>query len=133
AAKATEAITRSAPGEVVRLEYRYRTKNGEWRSFEGIGTNLLHDPAVQGIVVNSRDITDRKRMEEELRDSEEYLKQLFECAPDAIYLNDSEGRFVDGNRAAEEMIGYPKPELIGKSILSLGLIKIDQIADAARV
>jgi two-component system sensor histidine kinase/response regulator len=55
------------PGDSATLEYRYRHKDGSWRYFEAMGTNLLSDPAVAGVVVNSRDITERKRMEDELR------------------------------------------------------------------
>lgn len=39
--------------------FRFRDANGEYRWLESIGTNLLDDPAIQGIVVNSKDITDR--------------------------------------------------------------------------
>ena len=49
----------------------------------------------------------RKRAEGPLRESEERLRILFEFAPDAYYLNDLEGNFVDGNRAAEEVSGHP--------------------------
>lgn len=47
-------------------EFRFRHRDGSWRHFEGIGTNLLANPAIEGIVVNSRDVTERKRAEEEI-------------------------------------------------------------------
>ena len=50
-----------------RIEYRFQHKDGSWRYLESIGQNLLHDPVVQGIVVNSRDITERKQLEEQIR------------------------------------------------------------------
>ncbi|MBI3989573.1 MAG: GAF domain-containing protein [candidate division NC10 bacterium] len=46
-------------------ELRIRHKDGSWRIFEGIAMNLLHDPDVGGVVINSRDITERKRAQEE--------------------------------------------------------------------
>lgn len=58
----------------------------------------------------------------ESTDSRERLKILFEFAPDAYYLNDMQGRFIDGNRAAEKLTGYQKHELIGKNFLELNLI-----------
>ena len=58
------------------------------------------------------------------------LKILFEYAPDAYYLNDMNGRFIDGNRAAEELTGYQKHELIGKNFLELDLIPDDYIPKA---
>ena len=54
------------PGEVVTLEYRRRNREGEWRFLESTGSNLIGHPAVAGIVLNSHDITDRKRAEEKL-------------------------------------------------------------------
>lgn len=85
-------------------------------------------PADMAII---RDITKRKKAEEELKSSEEWLKILFEYAPDAYYLYDSYGNFIDGNRAAEKLIGYKKSELIGKSFLKLGLLPKSQIPKAA--
>lgn len=78
-----------------------------------------------------RDITERKRAEAVLHESEERFKTLFEYAPDAYYLHDFEGRFIDGNRAAEEMIGYKKEEVIGKSFLELGLLSPGGLQRAA--
>ena len=64
--------------------------------------------------------------------SEEHFRVLFECAPDGYFLYDLQGRFVDGNRAAEEIIGYQRHELIGKSFLKLNLLSKSQITRAAR-
>lgn len=52
------------PGKPIPVLWRRRHKNGHWLWLEGVATNLLHDPAVQGIVTNYRDVTDRKRAEE---------------------------------------------------------------------
>ncbi len=52
-------------GEVITVEYRLRHKDGSWRWMEGTMTNLLHDPVIDAIVVNFRDITERKQAEEE--------------------------------------------------------------------
>ena len=53
------------PGFTTAIDFRFRHKDGSWRILEAIGRNLLHDPSVSGIVINARDITDRKRIEEE--------------------------------------------------------------------
>ena len=84
-----------------------------------------------GVQVIQRDITDQRRAEDELRSSEERLRVLFENAPDAIYLNDLKGNFIDGNKAAEEITGYKRDELIGKSFLKLDLLSAGQIKKAA--
>jgi two-component system, cell cycle sensor histidine kinase and response regulator CckA len=50
-------------------------RDGQWMMLEGTGYNMLHHPAVQGIVVNARDVTERINAEEALRHSEEQLHQ----------------------------------------------------------
>jgi PAS domain S-box-containing protein len=75
----------------------------------------------------NRDITDIKEAEEELKNSEEQLKILFEFAPDAYYLNDLKGKFIDGNKEAEKLLGYKKDELINKNFLKLKLLSPNQI------
>ena len=82
---------------------------------------------------SGEDITEQKKAEEVLRSSEERLRILFDFAPDAYYLNDLKGNFVDGNRAAEALMGYNKEELIGKSFLSLKLLSRKQILKATKL
>ncbi len=53
------------PGGTARSAVRVRHRNGTWRIIEAVGVNLLHDPVVNGIVIDFRDITDRGREEEE--------------------------------------------------------------------
>lgn len=66
-----------------------------------------------------------------LAGSEERLKILFEDAPDGYYLSDLKGAFVDGNSAAEQITGYRRDELIGKSFLSLKLLSSADVLRAA--
>lgn len=55
------------PGVHPPVEFRIRHKDGSWRSLEAIASNLLNDPSIGGVVVNSRDTTERKASEEEIR------------------------------------------------------------------
>ena len=73
------------------------------------------------------DITERKQAEEELKHSEERFKVFFECAPDPYYLIDLQGNFLDGNKAAEEAIGYKREELIGKNLFEANLLLPEDI------
>jgi PAS domain S-box-containing protein len=113
------------------IEYRIQRRDGDWiwlhdrasRSYEVDGTLR-----VDGVF---SDITARKKAEEELKNSEERLRILFEYAPDGYYLSDLKGNFIDGNKAAEEIIGYKRDELIGKSFIKLNLLPKAQIPKAA--
>src|SRR4051794_19070970 len=62
---ATFVQTVNAGGVSPLVEFRFRHADGSWRHLEAIGNSLLEDPTVGGMVVNSRDITERKRAEEE--------------------------------------------------------------------
>jgi PAS domain S-box-containing protein len=63
------------PGKVEQAEFRLRAKDGSWRWQLAVGTNLLHEPAVGGILINSRDITERKRDEDAVRAAKEKLEE----------------------------------------------------------
>ncbi|MBW1732746.1 MAG: PAS domain S-box protein, partial [Deltaproteobacteria bacterium] len=58
---------------------------------------------------------------------------MFEFAPDGFYLNDLEGNFIDGNKVAQEIIGYKKEELVGSSFLKLGVLPPEEIPKAAEL
>ncbi len=66
-----------------------------------------------------------------IAESEERLRILFEGAPDGCYLNDLRGIIVDGNSAAEAIVGYERHELIGKNLFRVGLLKVADLPRAA--
>ena len=55
------------PNALVATQFRARHSDGTWRHLEGVAKNLLDDPAVGGVVINYRDVTDRSTLEEQLR------------------------------------------------------------------
>ncbi|MCT9095242.1 histidine kinase N-terminal 7TM domain-containing protein [Haloarchaeobius sp. HME9146] len=73
-----EMFTDLAEGvaDTVRVEARVRHADGTWRVLESVGRDLVSDPYVEGIVINSRDVTDRKRRERELVRTNERLDQF---------------------------------------------------------
>ena len=98
------------------LELRAQHKDGSWRTVSGIAQNLLDNPAVGGVVINYRDITERKQAEERLKESEEKWRSLVENAPDGIVVTDVKGTIVQSNTATANMHGYESAEeLLGKS------------------
>ena len=56
----------AAPGAVATAEYRLSSTDGSWRYVESIVTNRMDDPNVEGLVLNTRDVTDRKTLQDEL-------------------------------------------------------------------
>ena len=66
------------PGCIVFLEFRFLHKDSSWRDLDAIAKNLLDDPGVAGIVLSSRDVTKRKRAEEELRHNCEKLQRTLD-------------------------------------------------------
>jgi PAS domain S-box-containing protein len=60
----------ASPGDSWKGSARLRHRDGGWRLLESSGRNLLHDPAIEGVVVNSRDVTDERRLEEALAESQ---------------------------------------------------------------
>jgi PAS domain S-box-containing protein len=85
---------------------------------------------VSGQVANA---IERKRVEEALRESEEQIKASLENAPDGVYLSDLAGTFLYGNRRTEEIIGYPREEIIGKNMMVLNLLAPEGRAKAAEL
>ncbi len=63
-------VLAQSPGGTTRVTIRYRHRDGSYRVLESTGINLAHVPAIGGIVVNSRDVTDRRSLEERLGQSQ---------------------------------------------------------------
>jgi diguanylate cyclase (GGDEF)-like protein/PAS domain S-box-containing protein len=91
-----------------KAEYRFRHKDGSWRWMESVGTYLLDDPHVGGVVVTSRDVTERKEAEDKLREAEERYRTLVEHIPAVTYIDriDEVNSAVYISPQVEEMLGY---------------------------
>ena len=116
-----------------RREINFRCKNGKWIWIEITAKLIKKWGILSNFRITVQDITERKKAEEELKDSEERLKILFDYAPDAYYISDIKGKFIDGNKAAERLIGYKREELIGKSFLKIKLLSLVDIPKAIKV
>ncbi len=75
----------------------------------------------------------RKRLEQALGESEEKLKTYLENAPDGVYISDLKGTFLYGNHKSEEITGYTREELVGKSFLELNILPKKYLARAAKL
>lgn len=95
---------------------RFLCKNGSWCFLEASGTNLLADEAVGGLVINSRDVTERFRVQEALRQSEVRFRAIFEGAALGIALSDPSGELLTTNPAMHKLFGYTEEELRQRTI-----------------
>ena len=113
-----QSIKGFASGKDLNVEYRIKDSSGNWRWFHdrSIGKHTEGEAIViEGISI---DITDRKRTEDALRESEERYRTLVETSPDAISLLDSHLNVMMANRPALVLYGYESfEEVIGRSAL----------------
>ncbi|HET8753914.1 MAG TPA: PAS domain-containing protein, partial [Salinimicrobium sp.] len=95
--------------------FRFKDGEGDWRWLETTATNLLDDPAVEGIVVNSRDITQVMRQAREIEQINERYKLAATATQDLIYdwdlQNDEVVRF---HRSLDDLFGYTVEEVAEK-------------------
>lgn len=122
AADLEEVYTRTNPGTPT--EYRMLTADGGSLYVESIGVNLLDVPGVNGIVINTHAVHERKQAEQALSESEERFRLIFQHSNDAIYLfeitsSGMPGKIVDTNEVAVRQTGYTKEELVQKNLLDL--------------
>ncbi len=106
-----EAFARlvAAAGATMHAESRIRTADGGWRWVSFILRNRLDDPAVRGIVVNGRDVTERKEAERR----QAVLASVVEGAAFAIFSVDRDGVVTAWNPAAETQYGIPAARVVG--------------------
>ncbi|MBA2441968.1 MAG: PAS domain S-box protein, partial [Rubrobacter sp.] len=144
------------PDAISSTELRIRHADGSWRHMESRCNNLLDDPAVGGVVLNSRDITESKRREREVRELNEELEQrverrtaqlrealedlgasekrfrsLVQNASDVITVLDGAGTIRYESPAVEPVLGYRPEDLVGRS--AFDLIHPEDVDEASRV
>ena len=108
------------PFKQITIQYKYKTKEGEYIWLEATGTNKLSDPAIQGIIVNSRDITERRRAEEEQR-MRSKMQALSENSPDLITRLEGNGSISYINPMIETYVGGKAEQFLNKKVEKLNL------------
>ena len=103
--------TRRMTGEDQPVNFRFRRQNGSWCILETIGRDLLDDPVTAGIVINSRDITQRQEVEQALRESEAKFRTLAETAAAGIFIHRA-AEFLYVNQAASIITGFDRESLL---------------------
>jgi len=114
------------PHAIGRVTYRFRHKDGTWRYLDSVGRNLLSEAAVRGIVINSRDVTERVQMEQELRRGVAELKAaearfrgLIENTSDLIAIFDAHRRTLYASPSHQRILGYTLQEVLACDLFDL--------------
>jgi PAS domain S-box-containing protein len=142
----TEVVQEPAGSRLA--NYRVKHADGSWRSVEAVATNMLDEPSVRAVVANYRDITDRRRAEDELRRAHEQLEVrvqertaalvsanaalqklslAIEQTADCVVISDANGTIEYVNPAFEALTGYSRSEAVGRSA---NLVKSGRHGDA---
>lgn len=98
-----------------------------------IGSSVVEISDEKYLMGIFRDITEQLEVQEKIQQSEQRFRALFQSAPDAYFILDLQGNFVDGNRAAEELIGYEKQEIVGKNLREIDFLPKKQLPRALKL
>ncbi len=112
---------RAFAGETFRTDMAFEFK-GEERHFTLHMAPIERDKEITGIVGIPVEITDRVRMEEKLRESEQQYRQLFELSPMGVVTSDIKGVITSCNPAFLKLSGYSENEIVGKHFTKLSTL-----------
>ncbi len=120
------------PAEPQKVQYSYLNKHGSIMFLETTGKNLLNDPAINGLILNTSDITERKRAEKEQR-MRGQMQTLSDNSPDIILRIDLNRIVFYANPSIESYLEAKKEDLSKKHLKEIGLSEaivetIDNIA-----
>lgn len=102
------------PGVAPLIECRVQRADGRWRHFEVAGNNLLDDPTVHAIVVNARDVTQRREAEERLHASERRFRRMVENSWDVFAMVSAEGVVEFISPSIKRVLGYDPSDYVGR-------------------
>ena len=105
------------PGDTISGECRTLHGDGTWRYIQYVSRNCLDDPAVQGVIVTTRDVTEqRQAVEKALQESENRYRLMADNIVDVLFTIDTSMRFTYMSPSIKDMLGYTPDEAIGLSI-----------------
>jgi two-component system sensor histidine kinase/response regulator len=120
--EAIEGFKEAIKMDVGQVETMARKKNGEiyWLDLNWVA--VKHEEELQYCLINSIDITEHKKIDEALKESEEKFSKAFRSSPNAIVITTiKEGRFIDVNDSFIDLTGYTREEVIGNTAENLNI------------
>jgi PAS domain S-box-containing protein/putative nucleotidyltransferase with HDIG domain len=103
-------------GKTATCQVRVKHKDGSWRAIEATAKNLIHDPRLGGIVVNYRDITESKKAQQELEQSEKKYRLFADNLSDVIWTMDTNLRCTYLSPSVTSLRGYSVEEAMALSM-----------------
>ncbi|MGH2683833.1 MAG: EAL domain-containing protein [Actinomycetota bacterium] len=102
------------------FEVRVRRPDGGWSEVEVLARNCLHVPEIDGVVVQTRDVSARHRAERTMRAREARFGRLVDAAPFGLFEIDGEGRLVFANEAWSTITGQRREAVVGQRWNDIG-------------
>ena len=106
----------ATPDKIHKINFRAYHKDGSLRYLEGTGKNMLSSTIVNGLVINYRDITKRKKTEQAISESEKIYKNIIENLTDVFYKADINGKITMISPSGEEIFRAKMDKILGFSI-----------------
>ncbi len=127
----SEAIRQKQVLEKCEVEFRTLHKDGHYIWLSSSSKNYYDKNGnVVGFITLLRDITDKKRAEEKLKESEEKYRHLFENSPFSILLVDTKGNIIESNSTIEKLYEIKKEEILNKNYKEIiPLFKVSELQD----
>jgi PAS domain S-box-containing protein len=120
-ATVAEALSRAIhrPGSPQSAQFRFRARDGSWRLLEAVGQARLTEGGSAQLVVNARDVTERRRQERALRENKERLRTVIAGAPLVLFALDRDAVFTMVEGKGLDALGVRPAQLVGRSVSEL--------------
>jgi PAS domain S-box-containing protein len=102
--------------KVIVKPYRFLNYKKEWRWIETVLTNMIDDPVINGIISNSRDITEKIKQDELIQQSEQRFKSLVQEGSDMISIIDADGKYIYTSPTTTLILGITPEEFKGRNV-----------------
>jgi PAS domain S-box-containing protein len=129
-----EALARAIgqPGHPQTAQFRFRARDGSWRALEAVGQARVEPGGATQLIVNGRDVTERRRQERALRENKERLRTVIAGAPLVLFALDRHGVFTMVEGRGLDAVGVRAGLLIGRSAFELYADLPQALADVRR-
>jgi PAS domain S-box-containing protein len=112
--------------------FRFRARDGSWRTLEAVGQARVAASGSAHVIVNARDVTERRRQEQALRANKERLRTVIAGAPLVLFALDRDAVFTLVEGKGLDALGVRSAQLVGQSVAQLYVDLPQALADVRR-